>query len=1406
MNRFLISLFLALGLVQPIQAQYVKYYETINQLLAANPNDLSKMASVRSMTGGSVDDGATFFYDKTSVAATNVLTVFKPNGYNGRWLRVGSSGGGGGGSGDVTQTGDNVFVGDNTFGGLLSESNPIVIQHGTTSTPYRTLTNAFASLQSGDTMTIKGGTWNVKGHYYTTDVGDLSESQYLWIKSLTNVTIQGVGPGTILSITNYGNGITIDNCKNIVLRDMTIIGSTTGLTATNWIQAAINHRRTNDQTTINNVAFENIPDQAISHIADNYGRPSTSWIVTNCRFRNIGQTLFAYTGLPDGSCVSGAPANLVFVGNFGTNLNAIAVEFDTKGNSATGMNYGDGLVSGNVLLGTYDAAVGLPQWYTNQQSRITITGNTFAERTTGYRPTGHAIIPLYGNSDVTIVGNTFSASPQSYTAFITLGNGLGSYTNAFCTNIVISGNTFSGGGYGIYSDSGTFGLTIGNNAFRDQGQVSAQVWANGFSIVGNTFSGNSRASSGTYALTLFANDATALMDNGIVSDNSFHDLLTTPRMGGAVAVAANSPPTNIVILHNTIGSLTNGAAPYYYVNYAPANATFASSLVLSNNLVATGSVLAGDGNTGLPGFAFANDTDTGIYRSDSSLVVVHDGAYEQAIRPDGIAVSDDTYFGWQSDASWTNVDTSLRRVGPGMISIGFGSITNAELYSYDATAWNGSRRLATEDAVRDKIESLVLSGETNFADITATNLTVVNPINVPSGGIGIGTVTAGALLSGNGTNALDVVTVGSGLSLSGSPGGARTLTSTGGTGTTYSNLTETGYTVTARNLAVDTNATVAGTLTATTVEVSGTNYARLYLQDADATSPEHFMIASSTNNTNNTGWFLPGDTNLAGYLYASPVGSSGYMQLSYAIPSSSGVAVADIDTSAELRAIVGDESGTAALLFAGGNIGAATATTPAENDNDTSVATTAYVQTEIAGFGAGATNIDYGSANRYTVTNLIAVTDSSLAAATATSVTIGTTNVVGALAVKAPLASPALTGDPTVPNVVLTDSDTTAANTAFVKSNITALAISSYAPLASPTLTGDPLVPNQALADSDTSAANTAFVKSNITALAIANYAPLASPTLTGNPLVPNQALSDTDTSAANTAFVKSNITALSLVYQVTDPDLDDLADGSLTGSKVGTGISGTYITAGTVPDAQIASTLARDSEVTAAVAAYTNYPHLTVNAVAYNGTSWNGNTNVPAMDAVRDEMETKKSTRVGVIREIWVPSSAMNPPASGGPAASTNVWATTTDAQSIETFDFDADTDETVMFTLTLPIAWDGADPKMKLFWKPVTDVDSSEVVVWGIVGGSINDNEDGGNTLGTAAQVSDTGLQSTNKLHLTAAGAVDIGGTPSAGHMVWFKVYRDANDGSDTMEGDARLIGVQLQYTETTTEPSAW
>jgi hypothetical protein len=90
--------------------------------------------------------------------------------------------------------------------------------------------------------------------------------------------------------------------------------------------------------------------------------------------------------------------------------------------------------------------------------------------------------------------------------------------------------------------------------------------------------------------------------------------------------------------------------------------------------------------------------------------------------------------------------------------------------------------------------------------------------------------------------------------------------------------------------------------------------------------------------------------------------------------------VTNISTSAAIAQRLSDETGTGALVFAGGNIGAATATTPAEDDNDTSVATTAYVQTEIAGLAGGdasawatfdaSTNVDFAG---FYATNIVTI-------------------------------------------------------------------------------------------------------------------------------------------------------------------------------------------------------------------------------------------------------------------------------------------------------------------------------------------------------------------------------------------------------------------------------------------------
>ncbi|MGV0961815.1 MAG: hypothetical protein ACOYB1_18475 [Limnohabitans sp.] len=110
------------------------------------------------------------------------------------------------------------------------------------------------------------------------------------------------------------------------------------------------------------------------------------------------------------------------------------------------------------------------------------------------------------------------------------------------------------------------------------------------------------------------------------------------------------------------------------------------------------------------------------------------------------------------------------------------------------------------------------------------------------------------------------------------------------------------------------------------------------------------------------------------------------------------------------------------------------------------------------------------------------------------------------------------------------------------------------------------------------------------------------------------------DTSMAATGTTKKLtwtqvISYLSSVFQGADADLSDLADGSLSGSKIGTGISGDNVTTGTIADDRIASTIARDSEIPALVS--------TVRTTAGGGST----TAAPQEAAIGDALGGKEAT-----------------------------------------------------------------------------------------------------------------------------------------------------------------------------------
>jgi hypothetical protein len=234
------------------------------------------------------------------------------------------------------------------------------------------------------------------------------------------------------------------------------------------------------------------------------------------------------------------------------------------------------------------------------------------------------------------------------------------------------------------------------------------------------------------------------------------------------------------------------------------------------------------------------------------------------------------------------------------------------------------------------------------------------------------------------------------------------------------------------------------------------------------------------------------------------------------------------------------------------------APTPATNDNDTSIATTAYVQANLAAYlaltgGALTGNITVTTASPVLRLNKnggsaagVAVYDNAsgferwglvLGSSTAESGSNNGSDFAlqrfddGGTLLDNPIAIPRSTGivafnqSPTGPTPAASDSSNKLATTAFVGG--------SYAPLASPALTGNPTAPTPAPGNNTISIATTAFI--------VASFAPLASPILTGAPKAPTPAAASNDTSVATTAFVKS------LGYVSGGPFLA-LTGGTLTG------------------------------------------------------------------------------------------------------------------------------------------------------------------------------------------------------------------------------------------------------------------
>lgn len=157
---------------------------------------------------------------------------------------------------------------------------------------------------------------------------------------------------------------------------------------------------------------------------------------------------------------------------------------------------------------------------------------------------------------------------------------------------------------------------------------------------------------------------------------------------------------------------------------------------------------------------------------------------------------------------------------------------------------------------------------------------------------------------------------------------------------------------------------------------------------------------------------------------------------------------------------------------------------------------------------------------------------------------------------------------------------------------------------------------------------------------------------------------------------------------------------------------------------------------------------------------------------------------------QIYLSAAGMWPSTTNGCADATKVEFGTNDID-VYVMDFDQSSDEYAQISIAMPTDWDGSTITAQFYWTSGT----TGAVVWGIQGQSYGDGVAIDSSWGTAQTVTDSNAATDRVQISSVTSAVTISGA-GAGELVQFRIYRDADNGSDTLAADARLVGVLITY----------